>query len=212
MKNYWNTSLLISLIIHAGFLVALPVFLSKNFNLAKIDDNKNTIEIIPQENKSQRRSSIRSYEKNIDMQAKKVPPYLDGALKEALFSKDVPFEKVKINDNEMRDALLSELPQEKELTKNPAYMDYYQLIRKKIRDNAYRYYESRDGGEVFLTFIIFDSGKLHSVHLNNDSGGSSELIQTALKSIKRATPFPPFPKELDYKKLQFNISIYFKNN
>lgn len=200
-----------SLIIHSGVFLTLPVFLSKNINL-KEEKKQNIIEIISQKSKSLSKSTIKNYKKKIDLHAKKVPPYLDSALKEALFSKNIPSEKLKIDDNAIRDALLSQLPKEKELTKNPAYMDYYQLIRQKIKDNAYRYYESESNGEIFLTFIIFNSGKLHSLYLNENSQDNQELIQTALKSIKHATPFPPFPQDLEYKKLQFNISIYFKNN
>ena len=91
-------------------------------------------------------------------------------------------------------------------------MDYYHLIREKIKTNAYTLYESKRVGEVFLTFIILNNGELDSIFLNENSNREQELVGIALKSIEYAAPFPPFPNELNYQKLQFNISIYFKNN
>jgi len=144
----------------------------------------------------------------------KPPPYIKNLAKKITIEnkKSIAMEKPKILDNTLKSIVLAGLPKEKELKKNPAYMDYYHLIREKIRANAYRYYNSRSQGQVFLTFIVSNTGNLQEVYLNSASSENEELTEIALKSIKEAAPFPPFPPELNYPRLQFNVSIYFKNN
>ena len=142
------------------------------------------------------------------------PPYLNNLTEKVTLknSKKIALAKHKIADITLKNTVFPKLPAEKELKKNPAYMDYYHLIREKIRKNAYQHYESKAGGEVFLTFIILENGRLDTLYLNEESVESNELIKTALRSVQDAAPFPPFPEKLEYPKLQFNISIYFKND
>ena len=92
-------------------------------------------------------------------------------------------------------------------------MNYYRLIREKIRSNAYRYYRSADTGKVLLSFVILHDGGLGKFSLEEDQETSSILRQIAIDSVKSAAPFPPFPAELQsYTRLSFRIPIYFKNN
>jgi len=41
------------------------------------------------------------------------------------------------------------------------------------------------------------------------SAASPYLKEIALKSVRDASPFPNFPKELDYEKLSFNVVGFF---
>jgi TonB family protein len=94
---------------------------------------------------------------------------------------------------------------------NPSYISYYQLVREKIRRAAYQNYIRSETGEVYLSFLILKDGRLKEVKLQEErTSGNSYLKQTGLKSIQDASPFPPFPKELDYTQLSFNVIISFE--
>jgi TonB family protein len=94
---------------------------------------------------------------------------------------------------------------------NPSYISYYQIVREKIKRAAYRNYARTEVGEVYLSFIISSDGSLRDVRfVQEKSSANSYLQEIALRSIKDASPFPGFPKELDYPELSFNIVISFE--
>ncbi|TRZ50356.1 energy transducer TonB [bacterium] len=102
-------------------------------------------------------------------------------------------------------------PVDLEKINNPSYISYYQLVREKIKRAAYQNYTSSEVGEVYLSFIVSDDGYLQEVRLAEEkSSSSSYLKEIALQSIKSASPFPNFPKELDYPQLSFNVIISFE--
>lgn len=94
---------------------------------------------------------------------------------------------------------------------NPSYISYYQIVREKIRRAAYQNYIRTETGEVYLSFIISNDGGLQEMQfIQEKSSFSPYLKETALCSIKDASPFPAFPKELDYPQLSFNVVISFE--
>ncbi len=94
---------------------------------------------------------------------------------------------------------------------NPSYLSYYQIVREKIRRNAYQNYARTDTGEVYLSFIITSSGELKEMRLGQDKSCPSEYLRSiSLKSVGDASPFPNFPAELDYPQLSFNVIISFE--
>lgn len=94
---------------------------------------------------------------------------------------------------------------------NPSYLSYYQIVREKIRRAAYQSYTKTETGEVYLTFLLSKSGALIDERLIMDRSSTSEYLKdVASRSIKNASPFPPFPKELDYPQLSFNVIISFE--
>lgn len=94
---------------------------------------------------------------------------------------------------------------------NPSYISYYQIVREKIRRSAYQNYTRTETGEVYLSFLISQEGYLKAVHMIDEkSSPSPYLREIALRSIKDASPFPAFPKELDYPQLSFNVVISFE--
>ncbi len=118
-----------------------------------------------------------------------------------------------VTENGLKVVALSDFSIDEELKNNPAYMDYYKLIREKIRKNAYYYYNTNSKGEISVHFSLNSNGQVDSLMLNDASTLSRNLKDIAVKSVRNAAPFPPFPPELqDYSRLSFNISIYFKNN
>jgi len=94
---------------------------------------------------------------------------------------------------------------------NPSYISYYQIVREKIRRAAYQNYTRSQTGEVYATFVISSDGLLKNARLvEGKSSESAYLKDIALSSIKGASPFPNFPKELDYQELSFNVAISFE--
>ena len=94
---------------------------------------------------------------------------------------------------------------------NPSYISYYQIVREKIRRAAYQNYTRAEVGEAYLSFLISSDGSLKAMHLIEEkSSPSVYLKEISLRSIKEASPFPNFPKELDYPQLSFNVVISFE--
>ena len=94
---------------------------------------------------------------------------------------------------------------------NPSYITYYQIVREKIRRSAYQNYTHNETGEVCISFVISKEGYLKVFHLIEEKSSASDYLKAvALRSVKDASPFPNFPKELDYPQLSFNIIISFE--
>jgi TonB family protein len=99
-----------------------------------------------------------------------------------------------------------------ETFKTPAYKSYYQIIREKIRSYAYYNYKKLEEGEVFLTFTLTSNGELKDVFINESKSAQSDYLrQTALSSVKQASPFPAFPEKLrNNKTLSFHVIVSFE--
>jgi TonB family protein len=94
---------------------------------------------------------------------------------------------------------------------NPSYISYYQIVREKIRRSAYQNYTHNATGEVYVSFIISNDGYIKDVRLVEEKTAADDYLKNiALRSIRDASPFPNFPKELDYPQLSFNIIISFE--
>lgn len=94
---------------------------------------------------------------------------------------------------------------------NPSYANYYSLVRARIKQRALFNYSEYYAGEVYLTFILTSDGNLKEVQIIEAKTTGGQYLRTiGLKSIKEATPFPPFPKELRYPELTFNVVISFQ--
>jgi hypothetical protein len=94
---------------------------------------------------------------------------------------------------------------------NPLYLNYYQIIREKIRRCAYQNYAITDTGEVYISFIVSSMGYLEERRLVDEKSSPNVFLRDiALKSINDASPFPKFPPELNYAQLSFNVIISFE--
>lgn len=94
---------------------------------------------------------------------------------------------------------------------NPSYISYYQIVREKIRRSAYQNYNRNETGEVYVSFIISNDGYIKGVRLVEEKTTANNYLRNiALRSVKDASPFPNFPRELDYPQLSFNIIISFE--
>jgi outer membrane biosynthesis protein TonB len=96
---------------------------------------------------------------------------------------------------------------------NPQYLTYNQTIRQKIMQRAYNYVDHPDfqSGEVYLTFILARDGDLRDINIIEGKTYASEYLRgSAIRSVKEASPFPPFPQDLNYPELTFNVIISFE--
>ncbi len=93
----------------------------------------------------------------------------------------------------------------------PSYINYYQIVREKIKRAAYQNYNGTQTGEVDVSFVVSSNGQVRQVRLiESRSTNIRTLKEITLKSVYNASPFPEFPKELDYPQLSFNVIISFE--
>lgn len=100
-----------------------------------------------------------------------------------------------------------------QLSKNAvAYVDYFRLLRERIRQSAMRRYPSRSAqGEVFLTFTVTADGRVINAHLVDAKSTPDPMLRAAsLESLRDAAPFPPFPKTLNRPQMTFHIIIAYE--
>ena len=133
--------------------------------------------------------------------AKAIPNKSLGFSKPIFSSSEIISNKKKITLPEIKMARID----------NPSYISYYQIVREKIRRSAYQNYTHNDTGEVYVSFVISNDGYIKDVRLAEDKTTAKDYLKSiALRSIKDASPFPNFPKTLDYQQLSFNIIISFE--
>lgn len=92
-----------------------------------------------------------------------------------------------------------------------AVLNYYRAIREEIKKRAYYYKPHVQGkGIVTVLFTLSRDGVLRELAIDNKSSTAQEVFQrAALKSVKYASPFPPFPPELKNDYITFSITIEF---
>ena len=210
MNSQWNLALIISLLFHTAIIVEAPAIFKKKISIIQKEKEKQ-IEIVPK--KIEKIKEIAKHEK-LELESPKPLPYVDNILTKLIEKNTFSnLQKTQISQTALEKVSFSDVPTEKELKKNPAYMSYYRLIREKIRANTYQNYNTNRKGEILVDFLVLKSGDLEAVRLDPSSTSNKILREIALKSIKEAAPFPSFPDELKkYSHLKFTISIYFKNN
>ncbi|MBI4587679.1 MAG: energy transducer TonB [Candidatus Rokubacteria bacterium] len=80
-------------------------------------------------------------------------------------------------------------------TTDPRYTDYFEKIRRQIKENWIYPREAGErgiGGQLVIEFAIRKDGWLQFVDLKRSSGVPI-LDQYALNALKLAQPFPPVP-------------------
>jgi protein TonB len=89
-----------------------------------------------------------------------------------------------------------------------AYTDYFDSIRDKIKRSAAGIVKTDHTGDVEAVFTIAPDGEL----LRIDDVISPEiptLASKTIKSIRKASPFPPFPAEIGDSPITFSLKIKF---
>ena len=129
--------------------------------------------------------------------------------------KDKPKPEKKTEPEEKKDDRVYEVDLQK-ISDSDEFIDYYEAIRAKIKQVViYPPEASSRGleGLAGLRFCINRHGELIEAELIHSARHNS-LDWAALRSIKEAAPFPPFPEELKRKfdKLSFNTEVFFQLN
>jgi len=90
-----------------------------------------------------------------------------------------------------------------------AFLKYFNLIREKIRVELYDGFGWENKNHVTLIFTLEPSGKLRGFDFETE-GVTSSLRSKVTNSLGNVEPFPPFPKELGRRALDFSLTIQFK--
>ena len=93
------------------------------------------------------------------------------------------------------------------------YIQYYELIREKIRKEAERNSKFSIIGTTEVSFVVRKDGSLKSIAIMNSANRYQDKVEEAASnSVKQASPFPPFPEALKIEELSFQVAIVFKKN
>jgi TonB family protein len=91
-----------------------------------------------------------------------------------------------------------------------AYLEYFNLIREKIRARVYSSSASSEEGVVEVVFTVSSDGRL--VYINKaDTTLSRGIKKSVINAMRRAQPFPPFPQELGNRPITFSLAIKFSS-
>ena len=212
-EKVFQIALLISVITHGLILSRSPDFSSHRQN--KRDESVEVRYVKPPEEIKPGQRPVKTSQKEpflklplkVTMQKKIPPPFinkertLSTLAKPALIKPDAISVKKKITLP----------PVDMDKISNPSYMQYYQLVREKIRRAAYYNYIRSETGEVYVSFVISAAGALKDARLVEEKSSPSQYLRAvAIRSVQDASAFPSFPKELDYPSLSFNVVISFE--
>ncbi len=94
---------------------------------------------------------------------------------------------------------------------NPAMLCYQDMVKQRIEEvKKYPEWAKEQGieGTVYLRFVILSDGHCPEIRLLCSSGRKI-LDEEAIATIKRASPFPPLPKEINNPFIQMEVSLVF---
>jgi hypothetical protein len=102
-------------------------------------------------------------------------------------------------------------PIKSEKINNPVYAAYNEMVRDRIKEKVYANYDRMEAGSVYLTFLVDEHGELKAAQIIPEKTNASEHLQAiALRSLKEASPFPPFLKGMNLSEYPFNIEIQYQ--
>ncbi len=202
-EKRFQISLIISFLIHSSVLFYLPPFQTSILPkvITPLEVTYFKLERESEEKKTEDKFISKSYIKP--------PPFIDRGVfnvkRQNLEKEPISIEKFTLE----KKVILPEIPLPK--ITSPAYFSYYQKIREKIRICAYRNYTRPEEGEVYLSFCIASNGSLKKIDLQEEKSKATEYLKNiALKSVRDGSPYPAFPKDLEFGELSFNVIISFE--
>ena len=124
------------------------------------------------------------------------------------FANKEPVKKESLKKEPAKKESVKEIAKKESLTEND-FTDYYKLVADKLKGSTLSSYPKGAKGKVKLVFTLAKDGSLldEPYVLEADD---SVLIPFALRTIRSASPFPPFPKFLEKDKETFKISLYYE--
>ncbi|MFH1459265.1 MAG: energy transducer TonB [Candidatus Omnitrophota bacterium] len=98
------------------------------------------------------------------------------------------------------------------LSQDEIFVNYYRQVNEQLRQSVV-YPDNFSEGEIALTFVLACDGSLRSVEvIDSTSPGNISLCETAMQIVEKASPFPPFPENLQQSQLTFNVVICFREH
>ena len=102
-------------------------------------------------------------------------------------------------------------PIKSEKINNPVYAAYNEMVRDRIKEKVYDNYDRMERGSVYLTFLLDEHGVLKVARIIPEKTDASDHLQEiALRSLREASPFPPFLKGMNLTEYPFNIEIQYE--
>jgi len=123
-----------------------------------------------------------------------------------------PVPAAKPAENAPKEVPLEDAKKQAEIKSTKDYVNYYHLIREKIRKRLKSNYRAHlNEGEVSLAFRLASDGGLIDVSvIETGSAGNAALADVATRSLREASPFPKFPKALSLPEMSFDLTVTFK--
>ncbi|MCG2711455.1 MAG: TonB family protein [Candidatus Omnitrophica bacterium] len=221
-SDLFQITFLVSLVVHAVLFLPMPeIKKSKQKEINQLDLNYLTLEI-PAKKRVARFKRKKINNKQIALTKQLTKELAQNSVIKKQDIKITNPQAVKNLSNQGNDIIKLEQkqqivtaadePEKKELCKNKSYISYYRLINEQLRQ-AVIYPTRFTEGEIALSFVLDSDGKLKNVEVMETASLENEILkETAVQIVKRASPFPPFPKNLQHKQLTFNIVFCFKEN
>ena len=106
---------------------------------------------------------------------------------------------------------VSLMPIKSEKINNPVYAAYNEMVRELIKQKVYQNYDKMEKGSVYLTFLLDEHGVLKAAKIISEKTDASDHLQEiAIRSLREASPFPPFLKGMNLTEYPFNIEIQYQ--
>jgi hypothetical protein len=226
MENkFFYSSLGVSFLIHAFIIISLSIatFNSQPKNLKSIEVIYQDLKFKTVKETKPVREQMQLVQK--DQLAKKVdllPKKDDSFIPSGKGIKDISKFSDKMSLDKKQAPKISPADFERKITipvlktdkiTNPKYLTYTETIRNKIRQRAYNFVDDPQfqEGKVYLTFVISSQGVLQATKIIEEKTmANSYMKEVCLRSIEESSPFPPFPNDLSYPELTFNVVISFE--
>lgn len=96
----------------------------------------------------------------------------------------------------------------KKISKN-IESEYYKLIADKVKALALFNYAREEKGNIGISFTLDSDGRVKG-EPRITASNNPNLDNTAIESIKNASPFPPFPKEMAKVEETFHITLEYR--
>ena len=207
-------ALFISLFFHCAILTPWPGF---SFLKQKFDKREKSYPLLvsykieensPIEVRMKEQEKIESESRQLDLEPKEaVPEYIFEQADPDSKMSEIVQEQYEVKDNQI--VSLTENANSEIIPES--VLNYYAAIREEIKKKAF-YYKPRFKGQgsVTILFGIASDGVMQTVAVDNEKSTDFDILRNAaLKSIKYASPFPPFPEELKNDFITFSITIEF---
>ncbi len=94
--------------------------------------------------------------------------------------------------------------------KKQVFTEYFGQIKDRIQNTVFKNYsaEATGKGNISMIFVLSSDGRLEQIMVKEGESNANFLAKEfAVNCVREAGPFGSFPKELNFQKLSFNLSL-----